>query len=156
MRVSTLIPTIILNVVASAGPLIPRDDILSLDPINQSDMENLDACTAKNPTLPPLIDTFCSNPSITVPSSYTSTGAADVDHKYNITIQNYACNGQWVPSHWCRVQFWETCAGGDGEGVGQKLFGYGTGPYPCQMFSVQKWEAPRPCVDDKGWSAKAC
>lgn len=88
-------------------------------------------CLTHHPLTHSAIETFCtSNPSIRVPSSYASTGMSSSQHKSSssVAIEGACFPAQWVPLFFCKVQFWDMCAGT----VRRRRFGRNA----CQVWSV--------------------
>lgn len=136
MHFTSLTSLAVLTTAATAGPLGT-----AFFDLTQADISNLLSCHNKNPGILQVVDSFCAQNNIEVPSDYAFDGSSTRDGRFRITISDNGCHGQWVPKHWCRVQFWETCAQGDQQGAGMRQYN------GCQVFAIQKTEA---CTAGRG------
>ncbi|TKA23673.1 hypothetical protein B0A50_06509 [Salinomyces thailandicus] len=113
-------------------PLLLLLPLLSL-PLPSTALSNRALCAAKNHNLISAINKFCSHPALTVPSIYAKHGVKGADKHSHIWIDGEACEpAEWVPSEYCRSQFWGICAGGGKHGGGWERFGRGR----CQVWWV--------------------
>lgn len=106
MRISILLPTLALASSITAW----------------SDYEAAVKCGQKNPDVNRAITAFCAKTDIVVPSDYASNGFGS--NGYHVSISGKKCNPpQWVPQGYCRMQFAQMCANGDGKGLKNTRFG---------------------------------
>ncbi|KAJ9626238.1 hypothetical protein H2203_003870 [Taxawa tesnikishii (nom. ined.)] len=128
MHLTAVASSVLLCAVAAATPL--NDPW----PITQANVNDLTMCANKSPIIPQIVNDLCASEGFLIPSEHAANGWTDPANKYHITIQDDGCKGQWVPQHWCKIQFWQACAMGDWDGSGEWLFG----DNDCQRFTIRK------------------
>lgn len=86
-------------------------------------------CRIKRPKAYAAIEKFCSRDSIQVHSAYADAGQWDPAHKARAAIKGTCFPSQWVPIFYCKVQFWDMCAGK----VRKRRYGRNS----CQIWTIQ-------------------
>jgi len=103
----------------------------------RGDPFNWARCYQVNPSLVTLIDQFCSNQHIMVPSPYANKGKSGGDG-FRVRITGNCAPAEWVPSTYCGMQLRQVCA--------QKMWGtfwkgqpesLNWGHNGCQKFTIQ-------------------
>jgi len=106
-------------------------------PVPQSDdITNFGLCFSTAKELPALINSFCSESSIMVPSDYASNGKQS--GMYMVSIGGDCEPAEWVPTEWCGIQLREVCTQFGGKAIGPGAFETGRwGGGGCQTFRVE-------------------